>query len=59
MMTLSPMSVQLLAELLEGAEETISVCSDIDYWNDRKPLIEELWGLYSQEVEKLQHPSQH
>jgi len=44
---LSISALSLLAELLEDAEQTQSICEDVAPWCDRKPQIEELWTLYS------------
>lgn len=43
-------ALQLFAELLEDAEQTVSLCEDIAPWSDRKPLIEELWLLYQSQL---------
>lgn len=44
---LSIHALSLLAELLEDAEQTQSICEDVAPWCDRKPQIEELWTLYA------------
>lgn len=44
---ISVSALSLLAELLEDAEQTQSICEDLTPWCDRKPQIEELWTLYS------------
>ena len=43
---LSPQAVALFAQLLEGAEEQLSICADL-FPPDRKDAIEELWELYA------------
>ena len=46
-------ALSLMAELLEDAENTQSICEDVAPWCDRKPLIEELWQLYSDQMDLL------
>jgi len=52
-MTTSFQALALLAVLLEEAENTVSICEDVAPWCDRKPLIEELWKLYSDQMDLL------
>ena len=43
--TLSPQAIALFAQLLESAEEQLSICADL-FPPERKDAIEELWELY-------------
>ena len=42
---LSPQAIALFAQLLESAEEQLSICADL-LPPGRKDAIEELWDLY-------------
>jgi len=42
-----------MAELLEDAETTQSFCEDVAPWCDRKPFIEELWQLCSDQMDLI------
>lgn len=46
-------AIALLAELLEEAEQTQSICEDVAPWCDRKPQIEELWTVYENLLEAV------
>ena len=46
-------ALQLLAELLEEAEATITVCDDVAPLGDRELAIAELWELYSNQLDQL------
>lgn len=46
-------ALQFMADLLEQAETTASICEDVAPWCDAKPLIEELWLLYSSQLDAI------
>jgi hypothetical protein len=46
-MNYSSQALALLAQLLEQAEEQLSICSDL-FPPERKDAIEELWELYAE-----------
>jgi len=49
-MKLSPQAASFFADLLEDAERTQSICDDVEPWCNAKPLIEELWKLYADQL---------
>lgn len=49
---LSPAAISFFADLLEDAERTQSICEDVAPWADAKPLIEELWLVYAEQLEQ-------
>lgn len=52
-MMLSLSALKLFAQLLEDAEQTASICDDVEPWCSAKPDIEALWELYASELEKV------
>lgn len=51
--TPSLQALKFMADLLEEAESTASICEDVAPWCDAKPLIEELWLLYANQLDAL------
>lgn len=51
--TPSLQALKFMADLLEEAESTAAICEDVAPWCDAKPLIEELWLLYANQLDSL------
>lgn len=50
-------ALRFMADLLEDAERTATICEDVHPWCDAKPLIEELWLLYANRLDALKETS--